>query len=68
VSNLQSFIDNHLNEAQRHARRFKESGNIEDHKETMKRNLTPRGVQITITMVTTIPILLVYPFMQRFFS
>ncbi|NLD87051.1 MAG: carbohydrate ABC transporter permease [Clostridiales bacterium] len=29
--------------------------------------LTPKGVRMTITMVTVIPILLVYPFMQKYF-
>lgn len=28
--------------------------------------LTPRGVRMTVTMVTVIPILCVYPFMQRY--
>jgi len=29
--------------------------------------LTPRGVRMTVTMVTVIPILCVYPFLQRYF-
>jgi ABC-type glycerol-3-phosphate transport system permease component len=29
--------------------------------------LTPMGVRFTVTMVTIIPILLVYPFFQRYF-
>lgn len=29
--------------------------------------LTPKGVRMTVTMVTVFPILFVYPFMQRYF-
>ena len=28
--------------------------------------ITPRGVRMTVTMITIIPIFLVYPFFQRF--
>ncbi|MBD2871365.1 carbohydrate ABC transporter permease [Paenibacillus arenilitoris] len=64
---LQLTLYEYLNEAQTLARLLQESGNIEDYKRTMEKSLTPRGVQITVTMITTIPILLVYPYMQRFF-
>lgn len=67
LNTLQLTLYEYLNEAQTLARLLQESGNIEDYKKTMERSLTPRGVQITITMITTIPILLVYPYMQRFF-
>ena len=30
--------------------------------------LTPMGVRMTITVITVIPIFLVYPFMQKYFS
>ena len=30
-------------------------------------NVTPKGIRMTITIVTVLPILLVYPFMQRYF-
>jgi putative aldouronate transport system permease protein len=32
-----------------------------------QQNITPLAVRMTVTMVVTIPIILVYPFMQRFF-
>ncbi|WP_435170618.1 carbohydrate ABC transporter permease [Paenibacillus glycanilyticus] len=67
LNTLQLTLYEYLNEAQTLARLLQESGNIEDYKKTMQRSLTPRGVQITITMITTIPIMLVYPYMQRFF-
>ena len=30
--------------------------------------LTPMGVRMTITVITILPIFLVYPFMQKYFS
>lgn len=32
----------------------------------VERLLTPRGIKMTVTMISTIPILCVYPFMQRY--
>jgi putative aldouronate transport system permease protein len=29
--------------------------------------LTPKGVRMTITMVTITPVLFIYPFLQRYF-
>jgi ABC-type glycerol-3-phosphate transport system permease component len=34
---------------------------------TAARTITPMAVRMTLTMVVTLPIILVYPFMQRFF-
>ena len=32
----------------------------------LERLITPRGIKMTVTMISTIPILCVYPFMQRY--
>ena len=29
--------------------------------------LTPRGVRMTVTVITVLPVLFVYPFLQRYF-
>ena len=29
--------------------------------------LTPKGVRMTVTMITVIPVLCIYPFLQRYF-
>jgi putative aldouronate transport system permease protein len=34
---------------------------------TLSKNITPLSIRMTLTMVVTFPIILVYPFMQRFF-
>jgi putative aldouronate transport system permease protein len=34
---------------------------------TVSKNITPMSIRMTLTMVVTFPIILVYPFMQRFF-
>ncbi|MDR2618822.1 MAG: carbohydrate ABC transporter permease, partial [Treponema sp.] len=34
---------------------------------TLSKTITPMSVRMTLTMVVTFPIILVYPFMQRFF-
>ena len=54
----------YLNEAERITKEIKEMGNMGTSAETM---LTPRGVRMTVTMVTVIPVLFVYPFLQRYF-
>jgi len=64
---LQILLHNFLNEAQRLARLISEGGSIHEAELAAGRVLSPRGVQITVTVVATVPILFVYPFMQRFF-
>jgi ABC-type glycerol-3-phosphate transport system permease component len=44
------------------------SGQMQMMEELINRmNLTPDSVRMTITMIVTLPILLVYPFMQKYF-
>jgi ABC-type glycerol-3-phosphate transport system permease component len=62
---LQLMLYNILTEAQRLADLMNDpSGGTIDPK---RMTLTPAGVRMTITMLVTLPILIVYPFMQRFF-
>ena len=42
------------------------SQEMRDKNPGMNIKITPRGVRMTITMITTVPILLVYPFLQRY--
>lgn len=60
LTTLQFLLYSYLNQAEQMLAQMKEmGGNVADL-------LTPRGVKMTITMVTVIPILCVYPFMQRY--
>lgn len=58
---LQYILYNFLQEAQRAAAALQESG------EAGGLSITPNSLRMTITAVSTFPILLVYPFMQRYF-
>lgn len=60
LTTLQFLLYNYLNEAEQMLEQLKEMGEEADVL------LTPRGVRMTVTMVTVIPILCVYPFMQRY--
>ena len=54
---------NYLQEAESLAKLMAESSEViraEDY-------ITPIGVKMTVTLITVLPILLVYPFLQRFF-
>lgn len=60
---LQYMLYNYLQEAEALAKLMAESSEVirvEDY-------ITPTGVKMTVTMITVLPILLVYPFLQRFF-
>ena len=60
LETLQYLLYKYMREAQNISQQMK------DKNPNMAIKLTPRGVRMTITMITTVPILLVYPFMQRF--
>lgn len=67
LKTLQLLLYNMINESQRIARMLQEGASIQDAAALAQRTLTPKGVQITVTVFATIPIILVYPFMQRYF-
>jgi len=67
LTTLQYLLYNYLNESERLAQILRESGNISDAQMVATRQLTPKGVRMTVTLIVTIPIFLVYPYMQRYF-
>lgn len=64
ILTLQYMLYKYLNEAERIAKELQELSSDRATAETM---LTPRGVRMTVTMVTVIPVLFIYPFLQRYF-
>ncbi|SFE59179.1 putative aldouronate transport system permease protein [Paenibacillus catalpae] len=64
LQTLQMILYNYLNEAQILA--SSNNINLNDVGSNMKR-LTPESIKMTITMIVTVPIMLVYPFLQRYF-
>lgn len=64
ILTLQYMLYKYLNEAERIAKELQELSSDRTTAETM---LTPRGVRMTVTMVTVIPVLFIYPFLQRYF-
>jgi len=67
LTTLQYLLYNFLNESERLAQILRDSGNISDAQAAASRQLTPKGVRMTITLIVTIPIFLVYPYMQKYF-
>ena len=61
LTTLQFLLYSYLNKTEAMLEAI-ERGDVSDNSILM----TPRGLKMTITMVTVIPILCVYPFMQRF--
>lgn len=64
LTTLQFLLYQKLNEASRMAERAAREANFDP--DTMV--LTPDSVRMTMTMVITLPILLVYPFLQKYFQ
>lgn len=63
---LQYILFSYLRQADRLAAQIRNSsGNVTE--EMLRTNITPAGIRYTITAVTIIPVLLVYPFLQRYF-
>ncbi len=53
-----------LNSAQNAAANAQQTGQIDTN---LAKNMTPVSIRMTITMITTIPIMIVYPALQRYF-
>ncbi len=64
IMTLQYMLYKYLNEAERVAKEIKEMSDVNAASQAM---LTPRGVRMTVTVISVVPVLFVYPFLQRFF-
>jgi ABC-type glycerol-3-phosphate transport system permease component len=63
ILTLQYMLYRYLTEAERIIKEMKESGIDAD----TSLILTPRNIRMTVTMVTVVPVLFVYPLLQRYF-
>lgn len=63
LTTMQYMLYKYLNEAERLAELI-EKGNMNTDTANI---ITPQGVRMTVTMVTVLPVLFIYPFMQRYF-
>jgi multiple sugar transport system permease protein/putative aldouronate transport system permease protein len=63
LTTLQYLLYNYLKEAENLVRQMMESSTDVD----IAKLLTPKGIRMTITMVTITPVLFIYPFLQRYF-
>lgn len=66
LNTIQYVLYQYLNEAQALAKQIRESMG-QGASNTAQQTLTPESVKMAITMIVIIPILMVYPYMQRFF-
>ena len=66
LTTLQYLLYNYLNEAQRLAEQIKNSVNSGGISQ-MVSTISSKGVRMTITVLASLPIFLVYPFMQKYF-
>ena len=65
LTTMQYMLYNYLNEAQRLANELKNNPNMQS--QINKQNtLTPNSVRMTVTMITVLPVLSVYPIFQRY--
>ncbi|MGI6173389.1 MAG: carbohydrate ABC transporter permease [Christensenellales bacterium] len=62
LTTLQYMLYNYLNQAERLSQLLAEGKNLNSDQ-----ILTPKGVRMTVTMITVIPVLCIYPFLQRYF-
>ena len=62
---VQYMLYNYLNEAQRLAAELQNSHNMTELG-NIQRRLTPAAVRMTVTMITVLPVLIVYPIFQRY--
>ena len=65
LTTMQYMLYNYLSEAQRLADELAYARNMEMISK-MQNRLTPRTVRMTVTMITVLPVLVIYPFFQRY--
>lgn len=66
LTTLQYLLYNYLNEAQRLADQIKNTTNAAGMSQ-ISTSISPKGVRMTITVLASLPIFMVYPFMQKYF-
>ena len=66
LTTLQYLLYNYLNESQRLAEQIKNTSNLSSIENAME-TISPKGVRMTITVLASLPIFMVYPFMQKYF-
>lgn len=62
LTTLQYMLYNYLNQAERLSQLLADGKNLNSDQ-----ILTPKGVRMTVTMITVVPVLCIYPFLQRYF-
>lgn len=67
LTTLQYLLYNYLNEAQRIAEQLKNASSSTDMTQAMAA-ISPKGIRMTITVLASLPIFVVYPFMQKYFA
>lgn len=67
LKTLQFLLYNYLNQAQQMANQIKNSLTVGGTVDTAAMTISPKGVRMTITVLASLPIFVVYPFVQRFF-
>ena len=67
LTTLQYLLYNYLNEAQRLAEQLKTASSGADMTKAMA-SISPKGIRMTITVLASLPIFALYPFMQKYFS
>jgi multiple sugar transport system permease protein/putative aldouronate transport system permease protein len=65
LTTMQYMLYNYLSEAQRLADELAAARGM-DAIARMQQSLTPRTVRMTVTMITVLPVLAIYPFFQRY--
>ena len=66
LTTLQLLLYNYLNSAEAMIERLYEDSTAEITNMDEVLKMTPRGIKMTVTMISVIPIMCVYPFMQRY--
>lgn len=67
LTTLQYLLYNYLNEAQRLANQIKNTTNAAGMSQLVSNSISPKGIRMTITVLASLPIFMVYPFMQKYF-